>query len=107
MSHILLSNIEQREVVPGYFARFVHTENMTLSYFKIRAGAEMPEHSHPSEQVSNLIKGEFELNVEGTAFKLKPGSVVKIPSNAKHSGKAISDCYIIDAFYPVRKDYRN
>ncbi|MFC2130597.1 cupin domain-containing protein [Bacteroidota bacterium] len=107
MSHILLSNIEQREVVPGYFARFVHTENMTLSYFEIRAGAEMPEHSHHSEQVSNVIKGEFELNVEGTVYKLKPDSVVKIPSNARHSGKALTDCYIIDAFYPVREDYRN
>jgi hypothetical protein len=24
-----------------------------------------------------------------------------------HSGKALTKCYIIDPFYPVREDYRN
>jgi len=33
--------------------------------------------------------------------------VVLIPSDAKHSGKALTDCTIIDIFNPVREDYIN
>jgi quercetin dioxygenase-like cupin family protein len=106
MEYLNLSEQKVREVVPGYFARFVHTENISLSYFDIKAGAVMPEHSHASEQVSSIIHGEFEINVEGEIYLMKPGSVVKIPSNAIHSGIAKADCYIIDAFYPVREDYK-
>jgi hypothetical protein len=37
---------------------------------------------------------------------MEEGEVAVIPSNIKHSGKTITDCYIIDVFYPVREDYR-
>ena len=67
----------------------------------------MPEHAHPHEQVSHVIEGEFELTIDGVKSVLRPGVVAVIPSNAKHSGTARTDCTIIDAFYPVREDYRN
>jgi quercetin dioxygenase-like cupin family protein len=38
---------------------------------------------------------------------LKPGEVAVIASNVPHSGKALTKCYIIEAFHPVREDYRN
>ena len=28
-----------------------------------------------------------------------------IPSNATHSGRAITACRILDVFYPLREDY--
>ena len=58
------------------------------------------------EQVVNVLRGEFELTVDGETKHLKPNDVACIPSNAVHSGKAITDCYILDVFYPVREDYR-
>jgi quercetin dioxygenase-like cupin family protein len=38
---------------------------------------------------------------------LTPGKVVVIGSNVPHSGKAITDCRILDVFQPVREDYRD
>jgi quercetin dioxygenase-like cupin family protein len=55
----------------------------------------------------HVLEGEFELTVAGETKILKPGQVAVIPSNVPHSGKALTKCYIIDAFYPVREDYRN
>ncbi len=49
---------------------------------------------------------EIELTIDGETQTLRPGTVGIIPSNAVHSGKAITPCRIIDAFHPVREDYR-
>ena len=106
MNKIELNSIEEKEIVPGFFARFVHSENMTIAYWNIKAGSSLPAHSHHHEQISSMIKGEFELTVDGTPHLLKPNDVFVISSGIPHSGKAISDCKIIDTFYPVREDYR-
>src|SRR2546422_10028634 len=66
----------------------------------------LPAHAHVHEQVVNMIEGVFELTIAGETRTLGQGSVAIIPSNALHSGKAITDCRIIDAFYPIREDYR-
>lgn len=105
MSRIELEKIQKRELVPGYFVRFVHSRNMTMAFWEIKAGSALPEHSHPHEQISSLIKGEFQLTVAGKPETMKPGTVIIIPSQAKHSGMALADSEIIDVFYPVREDY--
>lgn len=94
-----------REIAPGYSARHVHTGNVTLQYCTISAGSPMPEHAHPHEQVSTLISGRFEMVVEGKAVLLEEGAVLVIPPNARHSGMPLTDCYIIDVFYPRREDF--
>ena len=106
MNKIELNSIEEKEIVPGYFAKFVHSENITIAYWNIKAGSSLPAHSHSNEQISSMIKGEFELTVDGTRHLLRPNDVFVIPSGIPHSGKAITDCKIIDTFYPVREDYR-
>ncbi len=106
MEKINLNKIQDQEVVPGFHLKVVHSKNMTLTYWRIEAASSLPEHSHLNEQVTNIIEGEFELTVDGKREILKPNSVVVIPSNSVHSGRAITDCKIIDVFYPVRDDYR-
>jgi len=104
---INLKDTNQKEIVPGFSAKFVHSENMTFAYWDIEAGSELPEHSHPHEQVLTVIKGKLVLTIEGKTQILEPGSVAVIPANAKHSGKAITECRCIDVFYPVREDFRD
>ena len=106
MPFVNLENIAGREIVPGFTARFVHSENMTFSYWQAKEGAVLPEHSHPHEQVANLIAGKFEMTVAGETRIIEPGMVAVIPPEAKHSGRALTDCFIIDVFYPIRDDYR-
>ncbi len=102
-----LKELEQKEIIPGYKARFIHSDNMTFAYWKIKADAPLPEHSHPSEQVATMLSGEFELDVAGEKKIISKGDVAVIPSNVKHSGKAITDCEILDVFYPIREEYKN
>ena len=106
MSFQDLKDIPEREIVTGYKAKFVHTDGMTLAYWEVEAGAALPEHSHPHEQIANVLEGEFELTVAGESRVLTPGQVAVIPSDVPHGGRAITDCRLLDAFQPARDDYR-
>ncbi len=106
MSFINLQDIIEREVIPGFKGKFIHSANVTIVHWSITAGSELSEHNHPHEQVTNIISGELELTMERVTKRLKSGEVAVIPSNLKHHGRAITDCYIIDVFYPIREDYR-
>ena len=93
--------------LPGYHAKLVHSESMTVAHWTIQADHAMPEHSHPHEQIVNMIEGEFELILDGDPVRLKAGDILVIPGNVPHAGNAITDCRIIDVWNPVREDYRN
>jgi len=100
------SETKEREVMPGYTGRFYHSENTTVAHWNVAANAPLPQHSHPHEQVLNVIDGEYELTVDGEKHILKAGDVFVIPSDVPHSGRSHTECKLIDVFHPVRKDYR-
>ena len=101
-----ITTIPSKEIIKGIRARFVHAENFTLGYVSLDEGAVLPEHSHIHEQTSQVMEGELEMTIEGETTILKPGMIAIIPSNTKHSAKALTDCKIADTFCPVREDYK-
>ena len=106
MSKVRIDEVEPRELAPGYNARLVHTERTTHSYVDIDPHMPLPEHSHPHEQIVNMLEGTYELTVDGETFVLNAGEVLVIPGGAVHSGGAHTDCRILDVFSPVREEYR-
>lgn len=102
----ILDELAEHELISGFHGRIVHSERMTFVYWRIEAGALLPEHSHPHEQVAHTFEGEFEITIDGETQILTAGSVAVIPGNAVHSGRALTECRIMDAFQPVREDYR-
>jgi quercetin dioxygenase-like cupin family protein len=101
-----VETLEVRELVPGHHGRFVHSEHTTHVYWQIEEGAELPEHSHPHEQIVNVLEGRYELTVDGETFVLTSGDVLVIPGGAAHSGRAHAASRILDVFSPVREEYR-
>ena len=106
MQVIHLEEIKEREIVPGFKGRFIHSEKLTIAHWQIKGGSILPDHSHHHEQVINLIEGKFELTIDEKITTLDAGGVAVIPSHISHSGRALTDCYVIDIFYPVREDYK-
>ena len=106
MPFIELKNLAKKEIFPGFTARGIHTGTMSFIYRDVKAGAEVPEHNHLHEQVANVLKGSFELTVNGETTILKPGVVAVIPAYAVHSGRAITACELLDVFTPEREDYK-
>jgi quercetin dioxygenase-like cupin family protein len=107
MAFIKIDELAGKEIVKGYTGRTIHTGNLTLMYWTVEAGAVMPMHSHVHEQIAHVLKGSFELTVDGKTRVLNPGTVAVIPPHVPHGGKAITACELLDVFYPEREDYKS
>lgn len=101
-----LNKIEEKETFPGFKGRFFHSKSMTIAHWNIKAGASVPAHTHIHEQTVNVISGQLELTVDGNAKVLGPGQGAVLPSMVPHAAKAVTDCYVIDTFSPIREDYQ-
>ncbi len=101
-----VDSIEPRELFPGAVARFIHSENMTVAFFSFDAGISLPEHSHPHEQITQVIEGSLLLTVGGAERRLLPGEVAIIPGGAVHSARTTEKTRVTDTFYPIREEYR-
>ncbi|HVG82875.1 MAG TPA: cupin domain-containing protein [Vicinamibacterales bacterium] len=106
MPIITLEQLPVREIFPGIRARLVHTGRVTHSWVELDEGASFPEHHHPHEQIISVLDGTLDIIVNGEAYVLAPGQVFVIPPDAPHQGRARTTCRVLDAFAPVREDYR-
>lgn len=101
-----ITDIKSKELVHGITGHYMHGAGQTIGYVKIEKGAVLPEHSHPHEQITLIMEGEFEMTIGGEKHLFTAGCVHVIPSNVPHSAVALTDCIAIDVFNPVREDYR-
>lgn len=101
-----LKEISELKIADGIVAKIITTATMSIAHVTLSEGAILPEHSHHHEQVVNVIAGELELTVDGTVNNLTPGTVMVLPPNMPHSGRAVTECKVIDVFHPIREDFR-
>ncbi|HEY4843679.1 MAG TPA: cupin domain-containing protein [Terriglobales bacterium] len=99
------SKLDVIERLPGWYGRYFHTTNMTFAHYDFARGASIHEHVHPQEEVYEVVEGELEITIDGLAQTAKPGVVAIVPSNARHSVKALTDGRAIIVDYPARRDF--
>lgn len=104
--HIKLKDVAPKEIMPGYHGKLVHTQNMSLAFWEVEKGAEVPEHSHMNEQVMQVLEGSFEFTLDGNTQVYGPGDLVIIAPHIPHSGKALTACKLMDTFSPSREEYK-
>lgn len=92
-----LSDVISRRVVTG--------ENAMLAQIYLKKGAVVPEHHHESEQITWVIEGALEFEMEGKKFVVRAGEVLHIPSNVPHKAVALEDTLDVDVFSPIRHDW--
>ena len=56
---IKLSKVAIKEIIPGYFGRLIHTQNMSVIFWEATKGAIVPEHYHVNEQIIQVLDGKF------------------------------------------------
>ncbi|MCM4168486.1 hypothetical protein KCTC52924_02061 [Arenibacter antarcticus] len=97
---IKLSKLNSKEMMPGYHGKLIHTQNMSLVFWKLEEGAIVPEHSPSNEQVMQVLKGHFEFTLSGTTILYSSVDLVIISPMSHPSGKALTACKIMDIFSP-------
>ena len=102
-----IKDISPKVLVPGITGYYAHGDNMTFGYVELEAGSGIPVHHHVQEQITYIIEGELDMMIGGESCFLTAGMYHVIPSNTPHSAVARTACKVIDAFSPVREDYKS
>jgi quercetin dioxygenase-like cupin family protein len=106
MPFIDIDSLEAIERLPGWRGRYYHSQNMTFAHYDFACGASIHEHFHPQEEVYEVIEGELEMTIDGVAQIARAGLVAIVPSNARHSVKALTNGRAIIVDYPSRHEFR-
>lgn len=82
-----------------------HDGKMMMVEVYFKAGAIGAVHTHFHEQTSYIVKGSFEVNVNGTREILKAGDTFYAGPDISHGVTALEDSVILDVFSPQREDF--
>ena len=93
-----LASINRIEGGPDYSTAVgacIEGDRMMVALMRMPAGTGAEPHSHPNEQWIYIVEGTFAGNVGGRDVTAKAGSVVYIPANVVHSGKATPEADVV------------
>lgn len=93
------------ERLPGWKGCYFHTATMTFAHYDFARGSTIHEHFHAEEEVYEVIEGELEMTIADVAQVVRPGVVAVVPSNARHSVRALTDGRVIIVDHPARPDF--
>ncbi len=103
MTRIDTSKLPMIERLPGWRGRYFDSPSLTFAHYEFDAGSSIHEHSHPQEEVYEIIEGELEITIDGVAQRYGPGFAGIVPADTLHSVKAISSGKLIVVDYPRRE----
>jgi quercetin dioxygenase-like cupin family protein len=84
----------------------IHTPSLTLARIVFQKGAVVPLHQHVNEQLTTIVSGKLQLEVQGSKVALGPGEVARLPSDVPHAAEALEDTIVIDVFIPPMSQWR-
>jgi quercetin dioxygenase-like cupin family protein len=103
MAFIDTSKLKAIERRPGWHGRYFDSPSMTFAHYAFEKGSTIHEHSHPEEEVWQIIEGKLRITIDGTTKIAGPGYVGIVPPNVRHSVKALSDGKAIVTDCPLRE----
>ena len=68
-------------------------------------GAIVGTHSHPHEQMTHVVSGRLEFDVQGKKRVLGQDEVAHLPPNVPHGAVALEDSVTLEVFSPPREDF--
>ncbi len=73
------------EVRPGVFGATVNTPQLTATLYRYRRGSSWEEHQHPEDQITMILEGVIDFQVDGRPVRLRQGELAAIPGETPHS----------------------
>lgn len=105
MDRVPHDSVDTVEAVPGvHLSQLAAGEEMSVQYFYIEPGAEVPEHSHPHEQAGFIAEGTLTFLVDGEELDTGEGDTYVIPGDEPHAAENRGDVPVVgvDIFSPPR-----
>ena len=97
--------ITLEKITEMYSQKIVSGAQQMLAQTYLKQGAQVPIHSHESEQMTYVLQGSLRVVVGGEEIIVREGEVLHIPSGVPHQAEALEDTFELDVFSPVRQDW--
>ncbi len=100
----LAQDVEPVVFMPGLEFRPAVGEITMLNSVRFASHTQAPLHSHDEEQITLVVEGELEFDIDGEVRLLKPGMVAVVPANVPHGARTRDvPCHEYDVFNPPRQ----
>lgn len=94
------------EMSPGVSRQVIgYDTNLMLVRVSFNKGSIGYKHKHPHQQISYILSGKFEVNIDGKLEILQAGDAFIAPSNVEHELKCLEDGQLLDSFSPLREEF--
>jgi quercetin dioxygenase-like cupin family protein len=107
MSFFRTEELPATEMLPGVTRRAAYLDDVMVTFVDFEANAVLPLHHHPHQQITWIVSGAMEFDLGGEKRVLRAGDGVLVAPNMPHSAVVLDEpCRALDAWHPVRDDYR-
>jgi quercetin dioxygenase-like cupin family protein len=107
MSFFRTDELPATEMLPGVTRRAAYLEGVMLTFFDFEPHSIIPVHHHPNQQITWVVSGAMEFDLNGEKRVLHAGEGVLIPPDTPHGAAILGEpCRTLDAWHPIRDDYR-
>ncbi len=93
-----LDSLSERRVL-------AYTNDMMMVELSTKSSAVIKPHQHIHIQMTYILDGVFEFDIEGEKKLLKKGDTIFIDSNKIHGALCLEEGKLLDVFTPARKDF--
>lgn len=98
--------VPPEQPAPGIQRQMIVGENFMMVRFTFEPFLITPEHTHPHEQMTLVIKGKVKFTIEGEVKIVSPGDVLHFPPHNRHGATMLDEeVILIDIFSPIREDF--
>lgn len=82
-----------------------HDDSVRMVNVVFERGAVGTLHEHYHSQVTNVVKGMFEVVIDNVTKIMKAGDSFYIPPHVIHGVLCLEEGLLIDVFSPIREDF--
>jgi len=105
MEHYSWDSMDKEVLSDAIARKVISGEKAMVAQVFLAKGAVVPEHHHESEQITYILEGALQFQLEGKEIVVAKGEVLRIPSNVPHRAVALEDTLDLDIFSPIRHDW--
>ncbi len=107
MAFFTVSELPGTEMQPGIVRRSVYLDHDMVTFFDLAPGSTIPQHDHPHEQITYVVRGAMEFRLGDEVRVLRAGDGVCSPPGVRHGAVVLDEpTFALDAWYPQREEYR-
>lgn len=103
---VFYQDVEYVQVEEGIERRVLaYTDGLMTVENQFETGAVGKLHQHPHTQITYVVSGEFEFEIEGEKKVVKPGDTMLKKDGVVHGCKCLKKGVLLDIFSPIREDF--